>query len=187
MTKSHWFGLGLSCSLLMGCSQPIHYYALTGGEVPVLSQRQHAGVSVGVSQVVLPKLINRPQLVVRQTAHEVKVLEQHQWAGKFQEEVTQLLLQSLQQAYPQQPIYAYPVEQRQAPQQQWSVDIQQLDGALAGVVQLQAVCRLTDRANRQTIFERQIRQAQPVSGDQVADYVAAQRQLLVRLVEQCRW
>ncbi len=176
--------------LLAGCfSSPVRYYALQDGQAFPVTTRQavSATSSVGVSVVTLPKLLNRPQLVVRVSNSEVRFEEQHQWGGRLQEEVTQLLISELQAAHPQQAVYLYPADNRAVPQQQWSAEIIQLDGVLAGEVSLKAQCRLLDKSNRLPIFERSVQHSLQTQGNQITDYVDAQRWLIRALAKACGW
>jgi uncharacterized lipoprotein YmbA len=175
--------------LLTGCfSSPVRYYALQDGQAfPVTTRQDVSATSVGVSVVGLPKLLNRPQLVVRVSNSELKFEESHQWGGRLQEEVSQLLVSELQVLHPQQAVYLYPAENRVVPSQQWSADIVQLDGMLGGVVTLQANCRLFDKSNRLPIFERSVQKTIQAQGAQMTDYVNAQRELIKQLAVVCSW
>lgn len=175
--------------LLSGCfASPVRYYSLQDGQLLPLATRQSAAAnSVGVSLVGLPKLLNRPQLVVRVSNSEVRFEEQHQWGGRLQEEVTQLLVSALQAAHPQQAVYLYPADNRAVPQQQWSAEIVQLDGVLGGDVSLKAQCRLLDKSSRAPLFERSIQKTIQTQGTQMTDYVDAQRELIKQLATACAW
>lgn len=175
--------------LLAGCfSSSVRYYALQDGQTSALLSNTHPPAHrVGVSVVTLPKLLNRPQLVVRLSNSELKFEEQHQWGGRLQEEISQLLATELQALHPQDGVYLYPADNRTMPNQQWSADILQLDGMLGGVVTLQANCRLLDKSNRLPVFERTVQRRLQTEGAQINDYINAQRALLKQLAAACSW
>jgi uncharacterized lipoprotein YmbA len=175
--------------LLTGCfSSSVRYYALQDGQATAIASTSNPPEArVGVSVVTLPKLLNRPQLVVRVSNSELKFEESHQWGGRLQEEISQLLAIELQVLHPQQAVYLYPAENRVVPSQQWSADIIQLDGMLGGVVTLQANCRLFDKSNRLPIFERSVQHSIQTQGNQITDYVDAQRRLIKQLAVVCSW
>jgi uncharacterized lipoprotein YmbA len=175
--------------LLAGCfSSSVRYYALQDGQASALLSNTHPPAHrVGVSVVTLPKLLNRPQLVVRLSDSELKFEEQHQWGGRLQEEISQLLATELQALHPQDGVYLYPADNRTMPNQQWSADILQLDGMLGGGVTLQANCRLLDKSNRLPVFERTVQRRLQTEGAQINDYISAQRALLKQLAAACSW
>lgn len=182
--------LTLTLFSLAGCAgAPVHYYSLQNGETVAVSPPATTDASqrIGVGSVTVPKLLNRPQLVVRLSPSELVFEEEHQWGGRLQEELTQLLTSELQRLHPQQDVYVYPAENRATPSRQWSVDIQQLDGILGGKVQLQAQCRLFDKNTRQTLFERNVSLRQVMTSNSVADYVDTQRSLVQQLAQACGW
>lgn len=168
-------------------STPVRYYALQDGSdiVGAMSAMPSEEQRIGVGPIVLTKVLNRPQLVHRRSQSELVFEESHQWAGRLQEEVSQLLVQQLQALHPQHWIYPYPADARPIPAWQWSADIQQLDGQLGGVVRLQANCRLLHKTKREPLFQRQVTLSQATQGGSMADYVDAQRLLLRALAKQC--
>jgi hypothetical protein len=181
--------LSVAMLLLSGCfSSSVRYYSLQDGQTPMrVSDKPSEVLRVGVSLVGLPKLLNRPQLVVRVSNSEVSFAELHQWGGRLQEEVTQLLVSELQALHLQQAVYVYPADNRVIPNQQWSAELIQLDGTLGGKVRLQATCRLLDKSSRIPVYERSVQREVQAQGDQVSDYVDAQRMLLKQLATECAW
>jgi uncharacterized protein len=76
--------LCLGCALAACASAPIQFYTLHDGQA---SQARPAGVDAGQSlrplylaSLSLPERVDRPQLVVRKSAEQVQILEQHVWA-----------------------------------------------------------------------------------------------------------
>lgn len=188
MKKS--FAVVSLCTGLAACSlSPVHYYSLQStASTEVVNHVVDAHEqSVGVGPITLPRLLNRPQIVHRVSSSELIFEEDHQWGGRLQEEMSQLLTQTLQQAHPQQLVYAYPAENRVMPAYQWSVDVQQLDGVLGGVVQLHATCRLYAKHRKQMVFDRQVVLSQKMASSDMAAYVLAQHDLLMQLAKRCDW
>lgn len=176
--------------LLSACAgQSMHYYSLQDGNPQnrVIDTSATTMQRVGIGPINLPKLLNRPQIVTRLSQSEVVFAEQHQWGGRLQEELTQYLTNQLQNEHPQQWIYPYPSDARPAPEYQWALDIQQLDGSLGGNVQLQATCRFIDKKNQQTRFQRQLTETEPTTDASMSAYIDAQRKLLNRLTQKCSW
>lgn len=55
---------------------------------------------IAVSPVVIPSLIDRPQLVVRTSGHQVAVLEGRRWAEPLSADLTRALINDLHRARP---------------------------------------------------------------------------------------
>lgn len=53
---------------------------------------------IRVARLVLPELINRPQLVLRTGEHEVRILESERWATPLPDDLTRELLADLRRA-----------------------------------------------------------------------------------------
>lgn len=91
---------GAALALLVSCaSPPERLYSLeplSGGQV---SARELDGRSVRqtilISAVSVPILVDRPQLVLRQGAHGVKIDEQERWAAPLKEQLPRLLAAEL--------------------------------------------------------------------------------------------
>jgi uncharacterized lipoprotein YmbA len=85
---------------LAGCaSRPQeHFYTVStadhGSGEGVESQR------IKLSPIVIPALIDRPQLVVRTDRHEVVVLENHRWAEPLSADLTRALGEDLRRSLP---------------------------------------------------------------------------------------
>lgn len=180
----------ISALLLSACAgQPMHYYSLQDGSPQnhVIDTSADTVQRVGIGPITLPKLLNRPQIVTRLSQSEVVFAEQHQWGGRLQEEVTQYLTTQLQNDHPQQWVYPYPSDARPLPTYQWALDIQQLDGSLGGTVQLQATCRFIEKSSQKTRFERQVTETEKTTDNSMSAYIDAQRKLLSKLAQACRW
>jgi uncharacterized protein len=89
------FGVALS-----GCASRLteHFYTVStaGAEPGTGAERQ----PIAVSPVVIPALIDRPQLVVRTAGHEVAVLENHRWAEPLSADLTRALIGDLRRTRP---------------------------------------------------------------------------------------
>lgn len=68
---------------------------------PAQERTSAAAYSVAVGPVRVPEIVDRPQLVVRQGANQVSVLEQHRWAQPLRAEIAQALAAGLAAQLPQ--------------------------------------------------------------------------------------
>jgi uncharacterized lipoprotein YmbA len=78
------------------------FYTLNPATSPVSAQdRSAAAYSVAVSTVRVPEIVDRPQLVVRDGANRVDILELHRWAQPLRAEIAQTLATGLAASLPQ--------------------------------------------------------------------------------------
>lgn len=85
----------LALLLLVGCrSDPVHYHTLTPllSAMPSLSQTGH---TLQVERVTVPPQVDRAQLVVRQGANELVILETDWWGASLVDEVQSTLTDQL--------------------------------------------------------------------------------------------
>jgi uncharacterized lipoprotein YmbA len=133
---------------LEGCasSPPEHFYSVSvqrAASDPVAGARR-----IVVSPIVIPVLIDRPQLVLRTGGHEIAVLENHRWAEPLSTDLTRALVSDLRRLRPTLDIVT-----AQAPGDRGSDQI--LDVAIADLISgpgpdtsLQASWGLHDRAGK---------------------------------------
>ena len=86
---------------LWGCaSRPSeHFYTVSNRSVAADSGA--AARRMTVSPILIPALIDRPQLVVRTDAHEITLLESHRWAQPLSVDLGRALVGDLRRARPQ--------------------------------------------------------------------------------------
>ncbi len=88
----------LSLVLLLGAcaSTPAtRFYALAPVQVPVAATKIQGPPSIVVREVILPRYLDRPQIVTRTGAHRLRFAEFAHWGGDLREEVTRALAENL--------------------------------------------------------------------------------------------
>jgi uncharacterized lipoprotein YmbA len=85
--------LALALSGCVGDSQPSRLYVLSATEPP--AQRSAQGLALSVGPVLLPKYLDRPQIVTRPTANELSIAEFDRWGGRLEDNVTQVIGENL--------------------------------------------------------------------------------------------
>lgn len=103
-------GIVLSALLLSGCmgganTRLYGFPMVKDNEMPRLGRAR--GLIV-VGPVSLNEEIDRPQLVIRRSASEVEIRERDQWAGTLEDEVRQLMIDSLRQSLDNQRVVPFP-------------------------------------------------------------------------------
>lgn len=128
-------------ALQTGCSEIVSddetkFYALSPADVATASG--DSKLKLGIGPVKIPRMISRPQLVVRTEQHQINVLEQHQWGGSLKEEVAQIIIDNLSAKLGTEQVEHFPWKKAFKPDYQVRVRIERMDGILGGEVVLKA-------------------------------------------------
>lgn len=86
-------------------------------------------LSLGVGPVILPELLDRPQIVTRSSANEVRLAEYHRWGGELESELARVLAQNLMGRLRIDRVRFHPWPSSQSPDLQVSVRFFRFDGA----------------------------------------------------------
>lgn len=164
-------------------SPPIHYFSLDDGRPTTMGSPD--GPHVVITQVNLPDLIDRPQLIIRTVGHQLRLDDQYEWAEPLRLQVPRVIARHLGQALDSSRVIALPIDaQSFDPDFKVMLDIQRLQVISGKYVELDALWRVKPR-NGRTIFERSLILAdievttQP--GGDYTEAVAAQNRALQSL------
>ena len=182
----------LLTALLGGCgtqpSQKTLFYRL---DVPVPSVGKTTGEPkaadvqpfIGVGPVTLANYLDRPQIITRVNPYRLELDDFHHWAGRLQDNITQLLADSLQTKLGQEKVVAYPWHRSVKPRYELTLDIHRLDEE-AGQVALQARWTLVEPEQDRLLDLQQVWISEPVEGAGMEALVAAASRALQQLAEQ---
>jgi hypothetical protein len=138
------FGLALGAALSGCASRAVeHFYTVSSGDAAPAAGAEVQ--QVAVSPVVIPALIDRPQLVVRTSTHEVAVLENHRWGEPLSVDLTRALIDDLRRARPGFSIATADTPQTRGAGQVLDVAITELLSGPGTTASLQASWVLRDR------------------------------------------
>lgn len=161
-------------ALAAGCgtSPTPQFYTLSvdAASAPAGSARDLPSISVG--PVTVPDAVDRPQLVVRTGANEVKREELHRWAGPLKSELPRVLAGNLSRATGNPLVSAYPESVSLVADYRLLVDFQRFDGAPGGEIAIDAVWTLI-AANGDVARSGRAKVREPVAGGSYAALVAA--------------
>ncbi len=134
------FRISLACLFVLnflgcGTSQPSHFYllrALSPASASSLSDAKPSTLSFGLGPVILPKYLDRPQIVTKTGVHEVELAEFHKWAEPLSENVSHVLAENLSGLLSTDRIAQYPWRSSTSVDYQIAVDVLQFDGTIGG-------------------------------------------------------
>lgn len=138
-------GVALAAALTACASRPAEHFYTVSAESSVPDPGA-AAQRIVVSPIVIPALIDRPQLVVRTGGHEIAVLENHRWAEALSLDLTRALVNDLRQLRPGSDIVAAGAPQSLGSEQILDVAITELLSGPGSSTSLQASWELHDRA-----------------------------------------
>lgn len=137
-------------------SPPIHYFSLDDGRPTVV--RSPNGPSVAVTQVNLPDLIDRPQLVMRTTGHQVQFSDQYEWAEPLRRQIPQVIARDLGETLDSGCAMALPIDAQDFDVDfKVMLDIQRLDVIPGQGVDLDVIWRVTSRDGGMFVGQSQVR------------------------------
>ncbi len=171
----------LMSALLSACSigsgKATRFYAITPLATQALSQRPQ--LRLGVGPVQIPRLLRRPQIVIRKSQTEVDLIEAHQWGGSLREDLLNAFESNLAVLLGTESVEIYPWKHSFKPNYQVRINIEQLDGDLGKTVTLKARWRLL-QGKKVVMVKRPVIQV-PIKGGDYNAYVKAQSEAIYRL------
>ncbi|MBF0467784.1 MAG: membrane integrity-associated transporter subunit PqiC [Desulfamplus sp.] len=138
-------------------------------------------INLGLGPVSIAKYLDRSQLVVRLSPHEIKLEDFHQWAGSPRDDIPAILLENMSTVLGIDTIYKYPWKSYADVDFQIIVDIQQLDGRPDESVRLAARWEILVDKGSKSVRSGKTELAEPVSGSGFDFFTAAQSRALGRL------
>ena len=96
MKSTFLAGLAVLILSLAACtSTPVHYHTLLAPSAPMASSEPAVPFLIDVLPVGIPEQLDQPQLIVRQGASGIAVLDGERWAGPLGEELRHALSSEL--------------------------------------------------------------------------------------------
>lgn len=175
----------LALPLLSSCSlrtATTNLYSLNTGVA--VSPPSASPVSIGVGPIELPNILERPQIVTRKKNNEVEIAELHQWGGRLEEDIGQLIAESLAKQLETAAVFTYPWPRRLSPDYQVSIRFARLDGVPGDSITLSALWELRDlKNNSESIIHRAFIQ-EPIENHRYTAYVAAISRSIQQLADE---
>lgn len=169
--------------LLSGCarSQPTAWYQLDAA-----APRQSADtvvarrMSIGLGPLVLPEIVNRPQIVTRSGASRVELADRHRWAEPLQDNIARVLRENLAILLGSEQIVAYPWSRDSGVDYQVAIEIVRFEGEGLAQARLEALWSVLDREGKTVVPQRRSRHEVPAATADHEGLVAAFSEALSR-------
>jgi uncharacterized lipoprotein YmbA len=135
-------------------SPPVRYFSLDDGRPTAVGSP--TGLRIAVTQVNLPDLVDRPQLVVRTAGHQLRFSDQDEWAEPLRRQIPRVIARDLGEDLDSGRIVALPFDAQDFdPDFKVMLDIQRLDVISGQGVDLDVVWRVEPRDGN-TVFGRSL-------------------------------
>lgn len=175
----------LAITLLAGCTTtpPSRFYVLTP-QASSAGASAHSDLVVGIGPVRLVAYLERPQIVARDSANQLRVEEFDRWGGTLETSIAWVMAENLSRALGTDAVVTFPWERAVIPKYQVAIDIRRFDPTPDNQVWLSAQWRILGDEGRALFAIEKSEMNEPVQGSGYAAQVAAQSRLLARLSDE---
>ena len=129
-------------ALCAACGSPpkARFYTLAPapGAVTAAASAQPR-TSVAIGPVRVPDALDRPQMVVREGANRVEILEQQRWAGSLRSEIGRALVAGVADRLPDAQVSAADSQAARSAAYRVAIDVERFEAALNDSVSIQAL------------------------------------------------
>jgi uncharacterized protein len=166
--------------LLAGCGVGARSFYMLTADGPSPSG---SGLGIGVGPVSLAEYIDRPNLVIAESPHQLGIAENHRWAGDLSSSITRVTAANLGRRLNTGNVRGYPWRGDEGIRYQVTLDIRQLHAAEDGHAVIEAGWRVYSLPERRIKASRTFVDREPLKSDGYPALVAAQSKLLSRLAD----
>jgi uncharacterized lipoprotein YmbA len=176
-------GIGLLGLVLAGCatSPPARYYSLAPLQPPAVMAASVPRFTVAVGPVILPDLLQRPQIATRTNDQQISFSDFHRWAGALADETKRVLVVNLNGLLAGLRAAVSTDDMAIDPDFRVVVNINRFDGLPGSSVWLNAVWTIKEQKGKMAIAVNQSVIEEQVSGLEYLDLVSAQSRAIGQL------
>lgn len=150
----------------------------TSGPAPTAAR------AMEVMPVILPELLQRPQLVSLQNPGTLSLSETHRWGNSLDKDLQRVLTENLGILLGSSAVVSYPYGERAKAIYRLTLDIQRCEGRPGGLLELKATWALTHREDGHAILMRQTTLREPVPAGGMEALAATHSRILEALSRQ---
>ncbi len=136
------------------------------------------GATVGVGPIRLSQVLDRPQIIMRTSDNEIRVVDLERWAAPLNENMADVLVDNLSVLLPGGEILKFPWQVTIPLTYQVAMDITRFDGMPGGDVNLRARWGILSEDGKKVLLNKVSVLNEPIQGNTIAEMVSAQSRLL---------
>jgi uncharacterized lipoprotein YmbA len=160
---------------LAGCGRTAstRFYTLSAmpaGDPAPPRFRTIANTAIGIGPVNLPDYLDRPQIVIRTSPHELRLAEFDKWAGALKHAVPRVIAENLSTLLESDQIFIFPWKSALPIRYQVIIDINRFDAQMGSHADLEAQWTVFEDDGRTPIVTHKSKIRKPAKA---ADYAAA--------------
>ena len=186
-TLAGFFALICSLMILSGClgrsPTPSLYTLEAMPAAPTAKKELGASLSLGIRQLTLPAIIQRPQIVLVEE-ERVVALELHRWSAPLETTMTLVLSEDLQGLLKTSSVLGYPWPTVFKPDYSLSISVSRFDGLPGGEVVLSGIYFLEGSDAAKNLLTDRFHIVEKVNGSDYAALVRGHSAALSRLAQQ---
>jgi hypothetical protein len=169
--------------VLGGCatSPPARYYTLAPLQPPAVKAASVPTFTVAVGPVIIPDLLQRPQIATRTNDHQISFSDFHRWAGTLADETKRVLVVNLDGLLAGKRAAVSTDDMAIDPDFRVVVNINRFDGLPGGSVWLNAVWTIKEQKGKMAIAVNQSVIEEQVNGQGYPDLASAQSRAIGQL------
>lgn len=137
--------------------------------------------AVGIGPVNLPDYLDRPQIVVRKSPHELHLAELDKWAGTLKYAIPRVIAENLSTLLASDHIFVFPWKSNLSIRYQVVIDIIRFDAQLGAHADLEAQWTIFENTGRTPVVTRKSTLRRSATGGDYAALVQAESELLSEL------
>ena len=177
----------MGLAVLTGClgtSPPVQYYTLQPVAQASVARGLSESIAISIGPVVIPPLLDRPQIVLRDAQNNISFSEYHRWAGLLKDDIAAVIAENLSKMLVSERIMPFTGQDVFQPTHRILVNINRFDSRLTQACVLDATWSLRDLKNKKTIVVRKTVITESLSSASFDDLVTAQSKALAGLSEE---
>jgi uncharacterized lipoprotein YmbA len=138
---------------LAGCAQtvPTNFYTLSVATEPTVAKRSAHGLVIGLGPITLPQYLDRPDIVTRQGANQMRLADLNKWAEPLEPLLTRIMAEDLYALLDANDVIPVPQRGDISLDRVVEVDISRFDADESGKVVLDARWRIY-RGDNETLL-----------------------------------
>ena len=141
--------------LFSGCfreSAPQQFYTLNSILHGTVAEKRPVRIVVALGPVLIPDIVDKPQILVRTGENQIQLSERNRWAGSLKEDITRVLTENLNLLLENEGVRAMTDEIAINPSFRISVVVNRFDGRPGESVLLNAVWTISDQGAKNEFF-----------------------------------